>query len=98
MESNKQLLKSLSQGKGTSQDSALSKMMAKLKGLPAFASVQKTIKNTKPKQVVDITIFAAVIFLMFKFGKVVADQIDNQMPSEKSMMDMMRSMQGPPVS
>ena len=100
MESNKQLLKSLSQGKGASSgassSSAIAKMTAKLKGIPGVGALQKTIKNTKPKQVIDITIFAAFIFLMYKFGREAAHQIDNQMPSEKSMMEMMRSMQGPP--
>ncbi len=52
-------------------------MMAKLKGIPGLANLQKTIKNTKPKQVVDITIFAAFIYLMYRFGKVAAEQIDN---------------------
>jgi hypothetical protein len=33
---------------------------------------------------------------MLRFGKSVAETIDNQMPTEKGMMDMMRSMQGGP--
>ena len=33
---------------------------------------------------------------MYKFGKGVAETIDNQMPTEKGMMDMMKSMQGGP--
>ena len=33
---------------------------------------------------------------MYRFGKSAADTIDNQMPTEKSMMDMMKQMQGPP--
>jgi hypothetical protein len=57
-------------------------------------AVKKALKNTKSKQVVDLVLFTAGIYLMFKFGKSVADTIDNQMPTEKSMMDMMRSMQG----
>ena len=89
MESNKQLLKSLTYGKGAAatKESALSKMRDTLR---------KNLKNVKPKQMVDMTIFAVGIFLMYKFGKAVAETIDNQMPTEKSMMDMMRQMQGPP--
>ena len=100
MESNKTLLKSLSNPKsgkdGASSTSALAKMTAALKNVPGVGALQKSLKNTKPKQVVDLTIFAAVIFLMYRFGREVASQIDNQMPTEKSMMDMMKSMQGPP--
>ena len=41
----------------------------------------------------DVAVFAVGIYLMYKFGQTVADSIDNQMPTEKSMMDMMKSMQ-----
>lgn len=98
MEANKQLLKSLSQGKGAqaNKGSALQQMMGALKAVPGVEQLQKNLKNTKPKQVIDMTIFAIGIYLMYKFGKAVAESIENQMPSEKSMMDMMRQMQGPP--
>ena len=33
---------------------------------------------------------------MYKFGKSMAETIDNQMPTEKSMMEMMKGMQGGP--
>jgi hypothetical protein len=32
---------------------------------------------------------------MYRFGRSAAETIDNQMPTEKNMMEMMRSMQGP---
>jgi hypothetical protein len=64
--------------------------MANLKGLPGVGQAQKAMKNVKPKQMVDLTIFAVGIYIMYKFGKAVGDAIDNQMPTEKSMMDMMR--------
>ena len=41
-----------------------------------------------------MTPFSIGIYLMYKFGKEVAETIDNQMPTEKGMMDMMQSMQG----
>jgi hypothetical protein len=40
-------------------------------------SLKKLMNATKPKQVVDIVIFTAGIYLMFKFGKSVAETIDN---------------------
>ena len=39
---------------------------------------------------VDLVLFSAGIYLMYKFGKTVAESLDNQMPTEKSMMDMMK--------
>ena len=97
---NKQLLKSLTQGKTTSassgKQSALGGMMDKLKSLPGLSHAAKAAKSAKPKQVADIAIFTLGIYLMYRFGKIVADTIDNQMPTEKSMMEMMRTMQGPP--
>ena len=44
---------------------------------------------------VDIALFSAGIYVMYRFGKYAADTIDNQMPTEKGMMDMMKSMGGP---
>ena len=95
---NKQLLKQLSQssaGGKAGQTSALSRMMAKLKGIPGLEAAQKAVKNTKPKQMVDLAVFTVGTYLMYQFGKIVADTIDNQMPTEKSMMEMMRGMSGP---
>ena len=34
--------------------------------------------------------------LIYKYGKGMAEAIDNQMPTEKSMMEMMKGMQGGP--
>ena len=97
---NKQLLKSLTQGgkpaTASKSGSALNGMVTKLKALPGVSALSKAAKDTKPKQIVDFAVFAVGIYLMYKFGKAVAETIDNQMPTEKSMMDMMRSMQGPP--
>jgi hypothetical protein len=45
--------------------------------------------------VVDVAIFGVGIYIMYRFGKSVAETIDNQMPTEKGMMDMMRNMGGP---
>ena len=53
----------------------------------------KLLKNTKPKVVIDLVLFSAGILLMYKFGKMVAEELDNQMPSEKGMIEMMKTMQ-----
>lgn len=45
---------------------------------------------------VDIVLFSAGIYLMYRFGKAMAETLDNQMPTEKNMMEMMKQMQGPP--
>ena len=57
--------------------------------------MKKSLGKTSPKQALDIVLFAAGIYVMYRFGKSVADTIDNQMPTEKSMMEMMKQMQGP---
>ncbi len=84
---NTTILKQLSQGKDPRESSAYSFK------IPGSEKLTKAIKNTKPKLVVDVVLFAAGIFLMYKFGKIVAEELDNQMPTEKSMMEMMKSMQ-----
>ncbi|MFN9908272.1 MAG: hypothetical protein ACK56F_19450 [bacterium] len=98
MDQNKQLLKQLSQGKSGQPEkkSAVSRLMESAKNIPGVEAIRKTAKNTNTKQVVDVAIFTVGIYLMYKFGQAVAETIDNQMPTEKSMMDMMRSMQGGP--
>ena len=93
MDSNKNLLKSLSQGKpATSAKTSIT--------IPGLEIVKKALKNVKGKQVADLVLFTAGIYLMFRFGKNAAQTLDNQMPTEKSMMEMMQSMQpgmgGPP--
>ena len=50
-------------------------------------------KSSK-KQALDMALFSVGIVVMYKFGKSVADSLDNQMPTEKSMMDMMKQMPG----
>ncbi len=62
--------------------------------IPGIEAVRKVIKKTSTKQVVDLAIFSAGIFVMYRFGKGVAETIDNQMPTEKSMIDMMKGMGG----
>ena len=93
---NVKTLKAISGKSSMTKGSAVDAMMQKLKNVPGMEQVRKTWKSTKPKQMFDIVIFTLGIYLMYKFGKAVAETIDNQMPTEKSMMDMMRNMQGPP--
>ena len=85
MQSNKELLKSLTGSKSSASESSFK--------VPGLETAKKALKNIKSKQMVDVAIFAVGIYLMYKFGQTVADSIDNQMPTEKSMMDMMKSMQ-----
>ena len=87
---NASALKALSGKAAPAKGSAVGSMMSNLKKLPGVEPLAKAMKTTKPKQYVDICIFAVGIYLMYRFGKAVADQIDLQMPTEKSMMDMMK--------
>ena len=89
-DNNKQILKDLSNGKSPSSSS----WGASIK-IPGSDQVAKLIKKTKPKLVVDLVLFSAGILLMYKFGKLVAEELDSQMPTEKSMMEMMKQMQPP---
>ena len=53
------------------------------------------LKHKKSRrQMLDFTIFATGVYLMYKFGKGMNESIENQMPTEKKMMEMMREMQG----
>ena len=64
--------------------------------VPNGESVKKLFKKTNKKQILDVLLFSAGIYAMYRWGKTVADSIDEQMPTEKSMMEMMKSMQGGP--
>ncbi len=65
MDSNKQLLEQLTSGKG-----------AERKGykltIPGLEYIKGTFKKTSGKQVLDVALFSAGIYLMFRFGKTVA--------------------------
>lgn len=83
---NKQLLKSLSQGKGSAPSGSRKLAL----NIPGFEALKKQLAKTGKKQMVDVVLFSAGIYLMYRFGKHVAETLDNQMPTEKSMMDMMK--------
>ena len=74
---NTKTLKAISGKAAPAKGSAAAKWMAKLKNIPGAEALRKGIKATKPKQVVDITIFALGIYLMYKFGQTVARSIVN---------------------
>ena len=58
----------------------------------AIENVKKTFSGVGAKQVIDVALFSIGIYVMYKFGQNFAEKIDNQMPTEKGVMDMMRSM------
>jgi len=84
-DNNKLLLKNLKGKGGDKQKSSFN--------IPGLDSVKKSLGKTSPKQALDIFLFATGIYVMYRFGKSVADTIENQMPTEKSMMEMMKQMQ-----
>jgi len=65
----KQFLKSLTQGSSADTKSKLA--------IPGLDLVKKALKKTSKKQIVDVALFSAGIYVMFKFGKSVAETIDN---------------------
>lgn len=38
-------------------------------------------------------LFTGLVYLMWNYGKAAGETIENQMPTEKKMMEMMREMQ-----
>ena len=85
---NKSLLKQISNGKD-------SKTASSGFNLPGSDKVKQIFKKTSKKQLFDFSLFAVGIFLMYKFGKDAADSLENQVPTEKQMIEMMKQMQGP---
>ncbi len=65
---NAKTLKAISGKTNAAKGSAVANMMQKLKNVPGMEALRKSVKATKPKQVVDITLFAVGIYLMYKFG------------------------------
>ena len=80
----KQLLKSLSSAQPASKKSSVT--------LPGAETLKKLMKKTSAKQIVDVVLFSTGIYLMYRFGKSAADSLENQMPTEKSMLDMVKGM------
>jgi hypothetical protein len=74
---NAKTLKAISGKAAPAKGSAAAQWIAKLKNIPGAEALRKGIKATKPKQVIDITIFAVGIYLMYKFGQTVAKTIDD---------------------
>lgn len=70
-DSNKTILKQLSQGKDPKETATSSYK------LPGTEHLNKALKNIKPKMVVDIVLFTTGILLMYKFGKLAAEELDN---------------------
>ena len=83
---NKNILKELSSGK-SGKTTGGRKLAINIPGLDAL---KKSLAKTSTKQAVDIALFTVGIYIMYRFGKSVAQTLDNQMPTEKSMMDMMK--------
>jgi hypothetical protein len=88
MSNNKQLLQSLSKGSDKGQGSGAGSSTKFT--VPGLDAAKKQLAKTSAKQVLDLALFSAGIYLMYRFGKSAADTLDNQMPTEKSMMDMMK--------
>ena len=83
---NKQLMKDLIHGKGAAPSGSRKLAL----NLPGFEALKKQFGKTSAKQMVDIVLFSAGIYLMYRFGKAMAETLDNQMPTEKNMMEMMK--------
>jgi len=67
------------------------------KGWLSFLSL-KSLKSflkqkTRRKQAFTALTFSVAVLLMWKFGKDISDSIENQMPTEKKMLEMMKEMQ-----
>ena len=65
---NAKTLKAISGKTTAAKGSAVANMMQKMKNVPGMEAIRKSMKAAKPKQVVDITLFAIGIYLMYKFG------------------------------
>ena len=85
---NKQLMKDLIQGKGAAPSGSRKIAL----NLPGLEALKKQLNKASAKQMVDIVLFSAGIYLMYRFGKAMAETLDNQMPTEKNMMEMMKQM------
>ena len=71
--------------KGTTKGSKLSQYVPVV--------VKDALGGTSRKQWVDITLFVGGIYVMYKFGQTLSDQIDNLMPNEEQMQKMIQEMQ-----
>ena len=69
---NSQLLKNISKGQEPKGQSSWG-----IDKVPGVASVKKFMGKSTKKQAFDLVLFSAGILLMYKFGKSVADTIDN---------------------
>ena len=74
------VLKQLTQGKETKAKMAI----------PGLENARKVLSKVNKKQVLDIALFSAALYTMYYFGKTISDSLEEQMPSEKNVMEMMK--------
>jgi hypothetical protein len=80
----KHLLKQL--GKPSGPGANKSKILS---SLPGMETLQKTFKKTTKKQYLDVALFSVALIVMYHFGKEISSRIDEWVPSEQQIMDMM---------
>ena len=54
------------------------------------AYVPDYLKKPNTKQVIDVALFTASVYLIYNYGKDLAKKVEDMCPSEKSIMDMMQ--------
>ena len=65
---------------------------AKSKGGPSV--LQKFKKNLpSQKTMIDVALFGVALYVIWEYGKDIADAVDKAVPTEKDMLDMMREQQ-----
>lgn len=58
--------------------------------------VKDTLSGIKPKQYFDVALFGVGIFLVYNYGKSLADAVESQIPDEKEMLKMINESSGQP--
>lgn len=63
--------------------------------IPGIKKMKAMFGKANSKQAVDLAVFAAALYVMYYCGNQIAEKLDNQVPTEKQMLDMMKQMQPP---
>ena len=75
-------------GEKAAEKTASKKSLFSSLSLPSF--VPEPLRQPKAKQVVDVALFTATVYLIYNYGKDLAKKVEDMCPSEKAIMEMMQ--------
>ena len=96
MSDNQSVLKQLKAKQQTINLNASKKGGSVFSKLPGYSFFYKTFGQISAKQYLDISLFCGGVFVLYKHGNTISGALDNIMPNEQKMNEMVKEMQNQP--